>query len=96
MHVEWDEAKRRFNFEKHRIDFFDAIDVFGQQHLLIRSDRHNEERWTAIGFLVNRLIVVVFTDRDGVRRIISARPANRDERRIYHARVSARSSEGSD
>ncbi|WP_370735159.1 hypothetical protein [Roseibium alexandrii] len=30
------------------------------------------------------VIVVVHTDRDGTQHLISARPANRKERKIYH------------
>jgi uncharacterized DUF497 family protein len=80
---EWDEAKNQINRAKHDIDFHDAIDVFHGPILVRRSDRNNEERWTALGFSEDRLIVVVFTRRAEVVRIISARRARRNEEREY-------------
>jgi uncharacterized protein len=80
---EWDEAKNQINRAKHDIDFHDAINVFHGPILVRRSDRNNEERWTALGFTDDRLIVVVFTRRTEVIRIISARRARKNEEREY-------------
>lgn len=82
----WDPQKRLRNLERHGIDFEDAVQVFEREHLLLRSDRDNEERWMALGRLSDVVIVVVFTWRHGVRRLISARPAHRHERQVYFAR----------
>jgi len=80
---EWDEAKNESNRAKHDIDFDDAIEIFHSRILLRRSDRNNEERWTALGDTGDRLIVVVFTRRAEVIRIISARRARKNEEREY-------------
>ncbi len=58
---DWDERKAAVNLAKHSIDFEDACDIFFEPVILHRSDRKNEERWTALGQLEYRLIVVVFT-----------------------------------
>lgn len=91
---EWDSRKREVNLRKHGIDFEDAVEVFDGPILASRSDREQEERWIAIGFLENRLIAVVFTRRAGVIRIISARRARKNEERAYRNAKMGRSSEG--
>jgi uncharacterized DUF497 family protein len=80
---EWDDQKREVNLGKHGIDFDSAIEVFYGPVILHRSDRNSEERWTALGYSGNRLIVVVFTRRADVVRIISARRARKNEEREY-------------
>jgi uncharacterized DUF497 family protein len=47
---------------------------------------YGEERWISIGILVRGIAVIVWTERAGdVIRIITARKANKDERRRYEA-----------
>lgn len=91
---EWDSRKSESNFSKHGIDFEDAVHVFYGTILLHRSDRNNEERWIAIGSLEGRLIAVVFTRRENVIRIISARRARKNEEREYHNAKVGRPPEG--
>jgi hypothetical protein len=93
---EWDDRKSDLNFAKHGIDFEDAIQVFYGPIILHPSDRNNEERWIAIGFLEERLVTVVFTRRQDVIRIISARRARKNEERAYRNAEMGRSSEGQD
>jgi uncharacterized DUF497 family protein len=80
---EWDRDKSAANIAKHNIDFDDATDVFYGPVILRRSDRNDEERWTALGRSGDRLMVVVFTRRTDVIRIISARSARKNEKREY-------------
>ena len=85
---EWDERKNDINRAKHGIAFGEASEVFYGPILLRQSDRNNEERWTALGYSDDRLILVVFTRRANVVRIISARRARKNEERDYrHAKV---------
>jgi len=93
---EWDDLKRELNLVKHGIDFESAIEVFHGPIILHRSDRNSEERWTALGYSDNRLIVVVFTRRADVIRIISARSARKNEEREYRNAKMGRSPEGQD
>src|SRR6202022_1291368 len=88
---EWDDQKRELNLAKHGIDFDGAIEVFYGPVILRRSDRNNEERWTALGYSGNRLIVVVFARRVDVIRIISARRARKNEEREYRNAKGGRS-----
>ena len=93
---EWDEEKNTLNRAKHGIDFDSAIEVFYGPIILRRSDRNNEERWTALGYSDDRLILVVFTRRADVIRIISARRARKNEESEYRNAKMGRSPEGQD
>ena len=83
MTYEWDEAKSQSNLEKHGVDF-SAIELFDwDTAVLIPSDRHGESRIAAIGYIGSTLFFVVYTPRDGSRRIITIHPASRKDREIY-------------
>jgi len=75
---EWDEAKNRQNIRKRGLDFADAWEVFAGplvRELDLRRD-YGEDRWTIIGLLGNRIVVVTFTlGSYEVVRIISLRKA---------------------
>ena len=83
MKYEWDEEKNRTNVEKHEIDFSEVEKFEWDTAVVRQSDRFREPRWLAIGYLVERLHVVVFTERNDRRRIISLRKASNKERREY-------------
>jgi uncharacterized protein len=87
---EWDEAKARSNYRKHGIRFDDAIAVFHDSHALMEQDRDTEGelRWQTIGSVAGVIVLLVaHTVRDEgadeIVRIISARRADRKERRRY-------------
>jgi hypothetical protein len=83
---EWDEAKNLENIRNHKIDFADIPEMFEGSMLIELDNRINygEERWSGIGFLRNGVAVVVWTERqNNVIRIISARRANRYERKRF-------------
>jgi uncharacterized protein len=87
MNFEWDDDKDRANQAKHGISFEEASLIFEGSILSKVDDRfeYGEERRISIGLIREvAAVVVVHTDRDGAIRIISARLANRDERRRYH------------
>ena len=80
---EWDEAKRRVNRAKHRLDFT-AIEGFEWATAVVEpSYRNNEWRFTATGYIGDRLHYVVFTERGSNIRIISLRKASKQEERRY-------------
>jgi len=86
MQFEWDEAKNLENICKHQIDFEDVCKIFDSSMLIEEDERfdYGEERWFGIGFLENGVAVVVWTEKQGnVIRIISARKANRYERKKF-------------
>jgi uncharacterized DUF497 family protein len=87
---EWDEAKARSNERKHGVNFEDAMLVFSDPFALVEQDRieGDELRWQAIGLVgeVVMLLVAHTVRQEGraeVIRIISARRAERKERKRY-------------
>lgn len=92
MEFEWDEDKNRVNIAKHGVDFEQAKAVFNDPFLVTRLDdrfEYGEVREVSIGqmpLLTRRqtlIVVVVHTERDGITRLISARKATKQERRLY-------------
>ena len=86
MQFEWDEAKNEANVRKHGIDFADVSVVFLRPILTKLDDRtdYGEDRWITIGLLNSIIAVIVWTERQqDVIRIISARRANKYERKRY-------------
>ncbi len=86
MKFEWDEEKNRLNKIKHGIDFNIAIHVFDDENRIEIYDMEHstdEDRYNTIG-LVHDILFVVYTERRGGIRIISARLASEKERRIYY------------
>lgn len=81
---EWDENKRKYNLEKHGIDFIDAADVFMDLNRIeVESNRGCERRYLTIGNVNNVILLVVYTHRANILRLISARRASKNEREAY-------------
>ncbi|MEO2002522.1 MAG: BrnT family toxin [Candidatus Poribacteria bacterium] len=90
MFYEWDDPKAAANQRKHGWAFEDAVEVFGDLQRTIDYDSrydYGEERWTTVGAVRGRYVMVVYTERDGLRRIISARKAGRHARERYHREI---------
>lgn len=84
----WDPRKAALNQRKHQVSFLEALTVFADPLALLFDDpAHSlgEQRQLIIGHSSKtRLLLVVFTERDGdTLRIISARPATPRERHDY-------------
>ena len=84
--------KSRINRTKHNgLDFETAARVFNDPNVVLLEDRlvEGERRWHVIGAVSAALLLVVHEYREDnvngeeIIRIISAREANRRERRIY-------------
>ncbi len=93
MKFEWDERKNQSNIAKHDVDFAMAREVFCDPFYLSTIDERctQEERLQALGMTkAIVLLLVVHThvtdDNEEVVRIISARRATKQERRIYEKR----------
>jgi uncharacterized DUF497 family protein len=85
MKVTYDADKRRRTLEERGLDFEDAPRVFSGFHLTepdLRRD-YGENREITIGLLDPTVVVLVWTERDESRRIISMRKADKDERESY-------------
>lgn len=86
MLFEWDEEKNRINKRKHKISFETAANVFFDEDRIEQLDEFHsddEERWQVIG-MVDEILFVIYTERDDRTRIISARRADKKERRMYY------------
>ena len=85
MNYQWDRAKARQNFKKHGIYFADAVSVFFDEFALtIEDEGASEARWITVGMdHFGRILVIVYTWRDGECRLISARKAVPGERQQY-------------
>jgi len=91
----WDERKNLINQQKHGISFETAVLVFEDIHQVSRPERtvDGETRWQTIGMVngINVLLVAHTVsersrDEEGdeeIIRIISARKATPQERRVY-------------
>ena len=77
MKLEWDEAKRAENLEKHGLDFADAMVVLLSDGLEFEDQRedYDETRMVVHGFLRGFTVVLVYTPRGLNYRIISMRKA---------------------
>lgn len=82
-----DPVKAEGNVRKHGVAFDEATTVFGDPlNILMADPDHSlgEERFVLLGMSNRRkLLVVAFVERPPRTRLISARPATRQERRRY-------------
>lgn len=86
MNFEWSEDKNQENIRKHGLDLADAWEIFEgpMRTALDTKADYGEDRWSGIGFLANRIVVVVFTERGAdTIRIISLRKALKHERKKF-------------
>lgn len=86
--IEWDEEKNTRNKAVHHIAFEDAQYIFSDENRIDRIDRREgntsgEEHWQTIG-MVGKVLFVVYTEPGENKRIISARLAEKHERRSYN------------
>ncbi len=89
----WDDGKRSQNRINHGYDFADLHVVFDGRFVVTRADHrfdYGEDRYNMLVEFEGRVINVTFTPRAARMHLISARPASRDERSIYHERQASR------
>ena len=84
---QWDEGNADKNRLAHDVENWECEQVFFNSPLLVLDDpAHSgaEKRWAAFGRTNGgRRLVVIFTLRETLIRVISARDMNRKERRYY-------------
>lgn len=83
--VEFDPEKSERNLEIRGIPFTAANNFQWETAFEAEDTRqdYGESRYTAIGYIGDVLHVLVYTPREGARRVISLRRANERERRGY-------------
>ena len=90
---QWDAGNVKKSLTKHRASVQEAEEIFADPNVQVLDDPGHSEaemRWKAFGTTsAARLLVVSFTVRGSLVRVISARPMSRKERRIYEQKASA-------
>ena len=92
LRIEWDEEKNRSNKRKHGVSFEEAETVFYDDLAILVEDEdpdEPEERFALLGMSAGLRTLVVchcYREDDTLIRIISARKAERQERRDYDTR----------
>lgn len=89
MEFDWDEEKRLINLSKHGIDFEDLEFLFEGVTVLLVDDRfdYGETRFTTLGLLNGKVLLVVHTETDKTIRFISARKATKYEEESYFKEI---------
>jgi len=84
---QWDQGNIDKSLIKHDIENWECEQVFFNRPLLVLDDpKHSisEKRWAAFGKTdADRLLIVIFTKRNTLIRVISAREMNKKERKFY-------------
>lgn len=91
MLISYDEQKRASTLEHRGLDFADAGELLFSDLpvLTLLDDRedYGEERWQTMGPFRGDIVMIVWTQRDDARRIISMRKCNDREKGKYHETV---------
>jgi len=90
---EWDNGNIEKNWQRHHILNTEAEQVFFNEPLILFDEKHSTEvemRYHALGYTDNdKYLLVVFTVRKQLIRIISARTMSQKERKIYNEKTKA-------
>ena len=84
---EWDQYNAKKNWEKHKVTPAECEQIFFNRPLIIADDaKHSESerRFYSLGKTdLHRRLFIVFTIRNNLIRIISARNMSKKEKRSY-------------
>ena len=86
---EWDDAKAASNETKHFVSFPFAVRAFEDENrLTVKDERsdYSEVRYVTLARIEKRVYVLVYTLKNSVIRLISARKANSREVKRYDNR----------
>ena len=88
---QWDDGNSKKNRIKHKVSQNECEQVFFNVPLLVRNDMEhsvNEHRWYLLGQTDSaRFLFVVFTVRNNLIRVISARDMNKKEKEVYYEQI---------
>jgi uncharacterized DUF497 family protein len=85
MRITFDPNKRDAILDSRALDIADAGRVFDGFHLTRRDDAHSEdeERFVSVGQLHEEIVILIWTEREDSRRIVTMWKASEKERKIY-------------
>jgi hypothetical protein len=88
--ITFDPAKRQAALNERGLNFADASIVFTGPTITVQDTRrdYGESRFQTVGFLADRMVMVVWTPREEARHVISMRKCNDREKAIYQERFS--------
>jgi uncharacterized DUF497 family protein len=80
--------KRQAAVDSRGLNFADASIVFAGATMTVQDTRrdYGEVRFQTIGFLADRMVMVVWTPRGETRHVMSMRKCNDREKAIYQKR----------
>lgn len=86
MLISFDAEKRDRVLAERGLDLADAASLFAGFHLTRFDANHSdaEDRYISVGLIGDDVVIVVWTQREDVRRIITMWKANDKERQVYH------------
>ncbi len=89
MKIDFDLGKRLLTLETRGLDMARAGEILTGLSYLFDDDRrdYGEKRNITVGFLDERMVVLVWTERRGTCRVISLRKANEREQAFYGSRM---------
>ena len=92
VEIDFDPAKREVTYAERGVDMARADEVFAGPHDTVEDTRrdYGEPRFITVGVLDGRMVVVVWTPRGAVRRVMSMRKANAREQRLHDPRRAGR------
>ena len=85
---EWHSGKERTISEKHGLNIEAVKRIFDDPFRIVQYDKNHsglEDRWQILG-MSNEVLFAVYTERIDKIRIITARKATLEERRIYYGK----------
>jgi len=88
LEFEWDSEKERLIAEKHGLNIETVKQIFDDPFRIVQYDVNHsglEDRWQILGKVKN-ILFTVYTERGEKIRIITARKATYEERRIYYGK----------
>lgn len=88
--VTWDEQKRQANLRNHRLDFEGCEAVFDHPVVTKEDSRlaYGEQRINLLGWLLDQVVHMTYTERGEDLHVISLREATKYEARHYFKTIS--------
>ncbi len=88
MRLTFDPAKCEAALQERGLNFADAAIVFAGPTITVEDIRrdYGETRYQTVGFIADRMVMVVWTPRGVATHVISMRKCNDREKAIYQKR----------
>lgn len=85
MEFEFDQVKSARNLMKHGISFENATRLWDDSHCIVIPAKNVDEiRFALIGQFQGILWTAIYTERNGLTRIISVRHSRIEEKELYY------------